>query len=240
MAPEPLYRITKPGKAGKAGRVFAGALGRDTLLANFTPAHPWLVRSMSLAFDVDRFDYVSGAWLFWSENHSGQGSEGYARLSRYQFNPGACFTGWQSLSEAARDVYRAWCVRESVDCEYDQLRYLLEQDGWDVDGSDGCVDELLERYGDESPDESGLCNFDRSDWVNEAMPYTSDLLRFYDNNESDVLAWCDRACEAFGFTQRAQLWESETIEDPDDLKASLVNHAMTWCAREALRVAEDQ
>ena len=240
MAPEPLYRITKPGKAGKAGRVFAGALGRDTLLANFTPAHPWLVRSMSLAFDVDRFDYVSGAWLFWSENHSGQGSEGYARLSRYQFNPGACFTGWQSLSEAARDVYRAWCVRESVDCEYDQLRYLLEQDGWDVDGSDGCVDVLLERYGDESPDESGLCNFDRSDWVNEAMPYTSDLLRFYDNNESDVLAWCDRACEAFGFTQRAQLWESETIEDPDDLKASLVNHAMTWCAREALRVAEDQ
>lgn len=198
---------------------------------------------MSLAFEIDRFDYVFGAWFFWSEHHSGQNSEGYARLSRYvglyRFSPGACFKGWEDLSEAARDVYRAWAERESVDCTYDQLRYLLERAGWDVDGSDGCIDELLERYGDEKLWEGGLCNFDRSDWVNEAMPYTSDLLRFYDNNEADVLAWVDRACEAFGFTQRAQLWESETIEDPDDLKASLVNHAMTWCAREALRVAED-
>ena len=193
---------------------------------------------MSLAFEIDRFDYVSGSWLFWSENHTGQGSEGYARLSRYQFNPGACFTGWPSLSEAARDVYRAWCERESVDCEYDQLRYLLEQEGWDVSGDDGCIAAMLDRYGDEKPWDGGLCNYDRSDWVNCDMPYTRDLIRFYDMHEDDVLAWCDRACEAYGFTQRAQLWESETIEDPDDLKASLVNHAMTWCAREALAIAE--
>ena len=86
----------KAGQTGKAGQKrWVVALG-DRILGKFKPAHPWLARPMSLAFEIDRFDYVSGSWLFWSENHTGQGSEGYARLSRYQFNPGACFTGWPS------------------------------------------------------------------------------------------------------------------------------------------------
>ena len=193
------------------------------------------------SLDCDRFDYVQGSWLFWSEHHSGMASRGYQRLSFYdgtlRYGPSSLSSDWSGLSDAAKEVYRAWCERESVDCDYDQLRYVLEQAGWDVD-DDGCVAELLERYGYEKPWEGGLGNYDRSDWVNQDMPYISDLLRFYDQNESDVLAWCDRACESFGFAQRAQLWEGETIEDPDDLKASLVNHAMTFCAREALAVVE--
>jgi len=198
------------------------------------------------SLDCDRFDYVHGSWLFWSEHHSGQSSRGYQRLSFYvdvlrfrpgvlSVRPGVSSGTWDDLSDSAKEVYRAWAERESVDCEYDQLRYVLEQEDWDVE-DDGCIVELLERYDHSDPAESGLCNYDRSDWVNLDMPYTRDLIRFYDMHEDDVLAWCDRACEAYGFTQRAQLWESETIEDPDDLKASLVNHAMTWCAREALAV----
>ena len=192
------------------------------------------------SLDCDRFDYVVGSWLFWSEHHSGMMSRGYQRLSFYagalRFSPGAA-DSWSDLSDSAKEVYRAWAERESVDCEYDQLRYVLEQAGWDAE-DDGCIAELVERYDHSDPAESGLCNFDRSDWVNLDMPYTRDLLRFYDMHEDDVLDWCDRACEAYGFTQRAQLWESETIEDPDDLKASLVNHAMTFCARSALAVVE--
>ena len=193
------------------------------------------------SLDCDRFDYVQASALFWDEHNNGQASEGYARLSRYmgpyRYNPGPCFNGWGDLSCTAKEIYRAWCQRESVDCEYDSLRYVLEQAGWDVDDA-GCVAELLGRYEHSDSAESGLCNFDRSDWVNLDMPYTRDLIRFYDMHEDDVLAWCDRACDAYCYTQRAQLWESETIEDPDDLKASLVNHAMTWCAREALGLVQ--
>ena len=193
------------------------------------------------SLDCDRFDYVHGSWLFWSEHHGGQYSRGYQRLSFYvgplRFSPGISSGEWDGLSDSAKEVYRAWCERESVDCDYDSLRYVLDQEGWDVE-DDGCIAALLERYQHSDPAESGLCNFDRSVWVNLDMPYTRDLLRFYDQNESDVLAWCDRACEALGFTARAQLWESETIEDPDDLKASLVNHAMTFCACSALAVVE--
>lgn len=193
------------------------------------------------SLDCDRFDYVHGSWLFWSEHHEGMASRGYQRLSFYdgtlRFRPGLSGGGWSGLSDAAKEVYRAWCERESVDCEYDSLRYVLEQEGWDVDDA-GCVAELLGSYSHSDPAESGLCNYDRSDWINLDMPYTRDLIRFYDMHEDDVLTWCDRAVEAFGFSQRSELWAGETIEDPDDLKASLVNHAMTYCAREALALVQ--
>jgi hypothetical protein len=185
---------------------------------------------MTLAIPVDRFDYVAGSWLFWSENHSGQGSEGYARLSRYQFNPGACFTGWQSLSETARDVYRAWCERESVDCEYDTIKYVLGQHGWDVENPNGCLEYFLESYGDDNINESGLCNYDRSDFVNCDMPYTRDLINFYNDNSSDILDLVDEYCEAIGVTSRLEALEGQTIEDPDDLAAALVNCGMTYLA----------
>ena len=177
---------------------------------------------------IDRFDYVAGAWLFWSEHHSGQGSEGYARLSRYQFNPGACFKGWQSLSDCAKDIYRAWCTREGVPCEYDQLGYLIADD-FDVD--DACVKYFVNRYDD---DPEALQNYDRSDFVNSDMCYTRDLLAFYDQNEIEIKAWFEAMCDAYGHTSTLEALEGQTIDDPDDMKAAMVNRAMTYLARNIL------
>jgi len=190
--------------------------------------------------DCERFDYVAGSYLFWAEHHTGQASDGYARLSFYtgtlRFEPGMAWRGWDSLSDSAKEVYRAWCERESVDCDYDSLRYVLEQDGWDVD--DDCVSELLDRYTHADPSESGLCNYEQSDWVNLDQCYTRDLLNFYDRNEDSVLHWCDEACGAFGYSSRLQLMEAETIETPDDMKAALVNHGMTYLACAVLSALE--
>ena len=179
-------------------------------------------------FTIDRLDYVSGAWLFWSEHHSGQGSEGYARLSRYQFNPGACFTGWQSLSECARDVYRAWCARENVDCTYDQLAYLIADD---FDADDACVEYFVDRYND---DPEALSNYGTSDFVNIDMCYTRDLLNFYDQNEAEIKQWFEAMCDAYGYTSTLEALQGDTIDDPDDMKSAMVNHAMTYLARQIL------
>ena len=195
--------------------------------------------TMTLSIGIDRFDYVSGSWLFWSEHHTGQFSEGYSRLSRYQFNPGACFTGWQSLTEDAKEVYRAWCKKESEDCTYDSVRYRLEQAGYDVENPDGCLDYFLDDYGDDHIENTGLVNYDRSDFINIDMCYTKDLIRFYNDNESDVLALVDEYCEAIGATSRLHALEGVTIEDPDDFAVALVNCAMTYLGGELLRALED-
>ena len=187
---------------------------------------------MSLAIPIDRFDYVSGAWLFWSEHHAGQFSDGYARLSRYQFNPGACFTGWPSLSDAARDVYRAWCNKEGEPCAYDRLRYLLEDKGYDFD--DPCVDYFLDTYGDDTLEDTGLVNYDHSDFVNCDMCYTRDLLNFYDQNTAEIRLWLDEMCTAYGYTSTLEALEGHTVEDPDDMKAAMVNCAMTFLGRQLL------
>jgi hypothetical protein len=191
----------------------------------------------TLTLDCDRFDYIAGSWLFWSEHHSGQWSEGYSRLSRYQFEPGAAWRGWQSLSEASREVYRAWCEKQSVDCDYDSLAYVLKEAGWDTE--DSCTEYLLDRYSHSDPNESGLCDYDRSDFVNLAMCYTRDLLRFYEQNSESVLHWCDQACEAYGYTSRLELLEGQTVEDPDGMATGLVNVGMTYLAGEMLRAAEE-
>jgi len=196
----------------------------------------------TLKLDCDRFDYVAGAWLFWSERHSGQASDGYRRLSFYdgtlRYQPGASGGSWESLSESAQAVYRAWCERESVECEYDSLRYVLEQAGWDLE--DACVEYFLEHYKESDPRESGLCNYDRSDFVNCDMPYTRDLLRFYQQNWDSVLHWVDQYCDACGFTSRLQALEGQTIEDPDEMATALVNCGMSYLGGELLRVCEDR
>jgi hypothetical protein len=194
------------------------------------------------SLDCDRFDYVYGAWLFWSEHHEGMMSRGYQRLSFYdgtlKFNPGPLGGTWESLSESAREVYRAWCERESVECDYDKLRYVLEQaDCFDLE--DNCVEYFLDRYEHADPDESGLCNYDHSDFVNNDMPYTRDLLRFYNDNEESVLYWVDQYCEACGLTSRLQALEGQQIETPDEFATALVNCGMTYLAGELLRVARD-
>ena len=191
---------------------------------------------MSLAISVDRFDYVSGAWLFWSEHHSGQFSDGYARLSRYQFNPGACFTGWLSLSDAAKDVYRAWCKKENEVCTYDLLSCLLEDS--DFDFEDPCVNYFIEYDGDSTLEDSSLVNYSHSDFVNCHMPYTSDLLLFYNQHEDSILYWCDQYCDAIGATSRLEALAGETIETPDDFAAALVNCGMTYLGRSILEFLE--
>jgi len=191
---------------------------------------------MSLAIPVDRFDYVSGAWLFWSEHHLGQFSDGYARLSRYQFNPGACFTGWPSLSDVAKDVYRAWCKKEQEVCTYDQLSCLLEDSDFDLE--DPCVSYFVDYYGDDTLEDSSLINYNHSDFVNCNMCYTSDLLRFYNQHEDSILYWCDQYCEAIGATSRLEALAGETIETPDDFATALVNCGMTYLGRSILEYLE--
>lgn len=174
----------------------------------------------------DRFDIVSAHYLFWSEYHSGQGSDGYSRLSRIsrmRFDPGALFTGWKSLSDNAKDIYRNLCERESEQCEYDTLKYIIDEAfDWI---NDSCVEWFIERYNDNPED---LCNYDHSDFVNIDMCYTKDLLNFYECNEDCVLHWVDEACGAYGYTSRLQLVEGQTIEDPDDFATALVNAGMSY------------
>lgn len=191
--------------------------------------------------DCDRFDYVDGAWLFWSEHHGGQASDGYRRLSFYvgtlRYSPGVRGGTWESLSDMAKEIYRAWCERESVECEYDTLRYVLEQADWDLE--DSCTEYFLKHYKQADPLESGLCNYDRSDFVNIDMCYTRDLLNFYRYNEESVLHWVDQFCDACGYGSRLEALEGQTIEDPDEMAAALVNCGMSYLGGELLRLCED-
>jgi len=186
---------------------------------------------------IERFSYCEGTYLFWAENHSGQDSKGYQILSRVsaKYQPGPWHRGWESLDETARDVYRAWCAKESIPCEYDLIRYLICDH---VDLDDACVAYFLDSYGSDTLEDTGLVNYDRSDFVNLDMCYTRDLIEFYNRNETELLAWVDLACEAYGYTSRLQLLEGETIETPDDFAAGLVNAGMTYLARDILSIVQ--
>ena len=186
---------------------------------------------------IERFSYCSGTYLFWAENHSGQASKGYGILSKIsgKYQPSPSDKGWESLDDTAKDVYRAWCVKESVLCEYDTVRYALS----DFDPDDACVDYFLDRYGSETVEDSSLCNYNQSDFVNIDMMYTRDLIEFYNRNETEVLAWVDLACDGYGYNSRLHLLEGETIETPDDFAAGLVNAGMTYLGRELLRHIEE-
>lgn len=184
---------------------------------------------------IDRLSYCSGTYAFWAENHSGQSSRGYAILSKVskQYEPGPSDNGWDSLDETGREVYRAWCRKESVECEYDTIRYLLSNI---FDFDDSCVDYFLEHYGNNTLEETCLVNYYQSDFVNIDMMYTRDLIEFYDRNETELTAWVDKACEAYGYTSTLQLLEGQTIETPGDMAAALVNSAMSYLAYELLSV----
>ena len=187
---------------------------------------------------IERFSYCAGTYLFWSENECGQFSRGYEILSRITrtFRPSALNVGWNSLDEIAKDVYRAWCNKESIPCEYDTVAYILADH---FDSDDSCVDYFLDRYSNETIEDNSLCNYNQSDFVNLDMCYTRDLIEFYNRNETEVLAWVDLACEAYGYTSRLHLLEGETIETPDDFAAGLVNAGMTYLGREMLRYMEE-
>jgi hypothetical protein len=186
----------------------------------------------------DRFDIVSAHHLFWSEHHSGMGSEGYTKLSKIsamRFDPAALFTGWDSLSENAKNIYRNLCESEMEQCEYDTLRYIINEKFDFI--KDGCVEYFIDRY-DACP--TDLCNYETSDFVNTDMCYTKDLLNFYECNEDCVLHWVDEACGAYGYTSRLQLLEGQTIEDPDDFATALVNAGMSYLGSILWQVVENR
>ena len=97
-----------------------------------------------------------------------------------------------------------------------------------TDSQNSCVEDILDRF-DDCPE--SLRDFDRSDWVNMAECYTSDLLNRWDKQREDIKALFDDYCSAIGATSTLEALEGETIEDPEDMAAAIVNHAMTWAAR---------
>ena len=94
-----------------------------------------------------------------------------------------------------------------------------------------CIDDIIERV-DECPE--GLQDFDRSDWVNLCECYTYQLLDRWNKQEKSVMALFNDYCEAIGATSTLQALEGEAdgFEDGDDMNAAIVNHAMTWAARQ--------
>ena len=94
------------------------------------------------------------------------------------------------------------------------------------------VADLISRY-DDCPD--GLQNFETSDWVNLDEPYTADLLKRWDTQRADIWALFESYVEATGATSTLEALEGETIEDPEDMAAAIVNRAMSWAGLELLR-----
>lgn len=94
------------------------------------------------------------------------------------------------------------------------------------------VADLIERYND-APD--GLQNYETSDWVNLDECYTFDLLKRWENQRADIWALFEAYCDAIGATSTLEALEGETIEDPEDMAAAIVNRAMSWAALELLR-----
>ena len=111
--------------------------------------------------------------------------------------------------------------------ETDTIAWLLINEH-SYDEEDACVAYFLGREGEEPLEESGLVNFDCSDFVNLYECYTHRLIQFYDEAEESLLGWLDQYCDACGYTSRMEALEGSTIEDPDDMKTAIVNVAMTY------------
>lgn len=135
--------------------------------------------------------------------------------------------------------YHQWEQQQMKITEQEQesadkfLSYLIEDD---YDLEDDCVAWFIDHYNDNPQD---LCNYQTSDFVNLDMCYTKDLINFYKDNETFVLEWVDKACDAYGYTSRLQLLEGQTIEDPDDFATGLVNAAMTYLGNELYTIVEN-
>jgi hypothetical protein len=102
---------------------------------------------------------------------------------------------------------------------------------YEAPNNDAMAD-LISRY-DDSPE--GLQNFETSDWVNLDEPYTADLLERWISQRADIWALFEAYVEAIGATSTLEALEGETIEDPEDMAAAIVNRAMSWAALELLR-----
>lgn len=80
--------------------------------------------------DESDFDRALGEWVFYGQNHSGQGSEFYEKLSELsrRFRPGAAFSETRFFDpripdyEGARAVYRELCLEHKIP---DPFRVLI-------------------------------------------------------------------------------------------------------------------
>jgi hypothetical protein len=103
---------------------------------------------------------------------------------------------------------------------------LRSKDCFDL--NDPCVDFFIEKYGDESAQDSSLVNYETSDFINLDMCYYKDLIEFYKANEESILGWVDKICYVYGYSSRFELISGENIETPDLMACALVNQAMTY------------
>ena len=97
-----------------------------------------------------------------------------------------------------------------------------------TDSQNEAMADLMDYFAD-YPD--GLKNFDQSDWVNLCECYTYKLIERYSSQTQDIKALFDQYCEAIGATSALEALEGQTIEDPDDMAAAMVNVAMTYGAQ---------
>lgn len=183
--------------------------------------------------EFDTLDIAQAHYLFWSEHHTGQFSEGYAKLCQAErlIRPGMMGIRWETLCENAQNIYRNLCEREGVPCPYETITSRLEDSC--LDASDDCILAIVERF-DNDPE--CLIDFEHSDWVNIAEPYTRDLLNRWRTDQASIQYWFDQYCEAIGATSTLEALEGQTIDDPNDMATAMVNLAMSYCATELLRV----
>jgi hypothetical protein len=132
-----------------------------------------------------------------------------------------------------------WCLEslEGDGCEFCwqpvTLTAQLQAVGSHWEGTENeAVADLIRIYDDE-PD--GLQNYENSDWVNLDECYTFDLLKRWETQRSAIWRLFEAYVEAIGATSTLEALEGETIEDPEDMAAAIVNRAMTWAALELLR-----
>ena len=91
--------------------------------------------------------------------------------------------------------------------------------------------DIIERF-DDCPE--GLQDRDRSDWVNLCECLHLPALGPLEQTRRIVMALFNDYCDAIGQHQRSRLGEGEAdgFGDGDDMNAAIVNHAMTWAARQ--------
>ena len=74
------------------------------------------------------------------------------------------------------------------------------------------------------------------------MPYTRDLIEFYDENEESLKKWLDEWLEGCGMSFAEWLNNTShhtTIEDVDDIKTAVVNHVMTYVGCQLLEILQE-
>ena len=128
-------------------------------------------------------------------------------------------TATKTLSQLLTDAGSRWAPMARGEETWTDLR-------------NDAIRDLIARYED---DPEALLNYENSDWVNLDECYTYQLIERYKTQEDDIKALFSDYCDCAGYTSALEALEGETIEDPEDMMAAMVNRAMTWAALELMR-----